>query len=679
MALPVPKLDTRTWEELTTEARTLLPRLAPDWTDHNLHDPGITLMELLAWLSELLLFRVDRVSPAMRRAFLRLVGVTPDAAGVAGTAVAFRPVASAVSPTSLPSRTRVGDRAGTTTFETVGALTVAPVWLELGDEGTSRGRLVSSRGGTPVDVSALNAGERPFEPFGPSPEVGDALLLGFERPPVPASGALSLYVWTESWADDADTSRRLAEEWRAAEAECAPRSAGGPWPTREACAEGRAAPPPPPALADPPSWLRHYRARTAWELWTGTAWSELESVVDETRALTLSGRVRLAGAPGHAAGPADARYWLRCRLASGRYDCAPRVRAVAVNAVPARHATTVLAPRPLGTSRGGPCETYDLDEAPIVARSTLLRVTRPDGTPDRPWLEVAEWDESHADDRHYRLDGSVGTIRFGDGRVGRVPAAGSSIDVVRYAAGGGPSGNVPARRLVRVVGPSPAVLDVVQPFPALGGSPPERLDRAHGRALDRLAAPARAVTAVDLEALALETPGIPIARAAALPARHPDHPCLPAPGVVTIVVLPRCGDPPAPSPELLEAVRRYLGRRRPLTTEVHVVGPEYVPLVVSATMRVRRPARDVAAAAQRALDRLFDPLWGGQDGKGWPLGRDVVESEVLAVLDAVPGVVFTRDLRFSTAGDAEQRCGTLSLCGIQLVDSKTHRLDVVEE
>jgi predicted phage baseplate assembly protein len=482
----------------------------------------------------------------------------------------------------------------------------------------------------------------------------------------------------ESWADDAETSRRLAEEWRAEEAECAARRPRGPWPTPKECADGRAAPPPAPVIGEPPPWLRHYLVRTAWEFWTGTAWSELESVVDETRALTLSGRVLLAGAPGHAVGPTDARYWLRCRLAAGGYDCPPRVRGVAANAVPARHATTVLAPRQLGTSRGGPVETFDLGEAPIVAGSTLLRVTAPDGTPDRPWREVAEWDETHADDRHYRLDAAAGTIRFGDGRIGRVPAAGLSIDVVRYAVGGGPSGNVPARRLVRVVGPSPAALDVVQPFPALGGSPPERLDRAHGRALDRLAAPARAVTAADLETLALETPGSPIARAATLPGRHPDHPCLPAPGVVTVVVLPRCGDPPAPSPELLAEVRRYLGRRRPLTTELHVVGPDYVSLVVSATLRVRRPAGDVAAAAQRALDRLFHPLSGGQDGKGWPLGRDVVESEVLAVLGAVPGVVFTRDLRFSTASGAEHRCGTLSLCGTQLVDSKTHRLDVEE-
>ena len=53
MPLPLPDLDTRTWGDLVDEARALIPRYAPDWTDHNLHDPGMTLIDLLAWLVEM--------------------------------------------------------------------------------------------------------------------------------------------------------------------------------------------------------------------------------------------------------------------------------------------------------------------------------------------------------------------------------------------------------------------------------------------------------------------------------------------------------------------------------------------------------------------------------------------------------------------------------------------------
>jgi len=90
MPLPMPVLDNRTWTELIAEGRALIPNASRKWTDHNAHDPGITLMELFAWLSEMLIFRLDRVSPAKVRAFLRLVGVTPRPPLVASTVIALR-------------------------------------------------------------------------------------------------------------------------------------------------------------------------------------------------------------------------------------------------------------------------------------------------------------------------------------------------------------------------------------------------------------------------------------------------------------------------------------------------------------------------------------------------------------------------------------------------------------
>jgi hypothetical protein len=73
MPIPLPNLDDRTYAELTEQARALLPRLDPGWTDHNVSDPGITLVELLAWLTEMLLFQVNEVPPANTEAFLALL------------------------------------------------------------------------------------------------------------------------------------------------------------------------------------------------------------------------------------------------------------------------------------------------------------------------------------------------------------------------------------------------------------------------------------------------------------------------------------------------------------------------------------------------------------------------------------------------------------------------------
>src|SRR5690348_5382292 len=77
MPLPLPDLDTRRWADLVEEARAMIPRYAPRWTDHNVHDPGVTLIEMLAWLVEQDVYQLNRVPESHRRKFLALVGITP--------------------------------------------------------------------------------------------------------------------------------------------------------------------------------------------------------------------------------------------------------------------------------------------------------------------------------------------------------------------------------------------------------------------------------------------------------------------------------------------------------------------------------------------------------------------------------------------------------------------------
>jgi hypothetical protein len=73
MPIPLPNLDDRTYAELTAEAQALIPSLDPAWTNHNPSDPGIVLVELLAWLTEMLLFQVNEIPPANTEKFLKLL------------------------------------------------------------------------------------------------------------------------------------------------------------------------------------------------------------------------------------------------------------------------------------------------------------------------------------------------------------------------------------------------------------------------------------------------------------------------------------------------------------------------------------------------------------------------------------------------------------------------------
>ena len=73
MPLPLPNLDDRTYNDLLEEARALIPSLYPEWTDHNPTDPGIILIELFAWLTEMTIYHLNRVPDASYIAFLRLL------------------------------------------------------------------------------------------------------------------------------------------------------------------------------------------------------------------------------------------------------------------------------------------------------------------------------------------------------------------------------------------------------------------------------------------------------------------------------------------------------------------------------------------------------------------------------------------------------------------------------
>jgi hypothetical protein len=73
MPIELPNLDDRTYEDLVQEALTLIPSYAPDWTNYNPSDPGITLIELFAYLSEMLIYRLNRVTDDNQYTFLKLL------------------------------------------------------------------------------------------------------------------------------------------------------------------------------------------------------------------------------------------------------------------------------------------------------------------------------------------------------------------------------------------------------------------------------------------------------------------------------------------------------------------------------------------------------------------------------------------------------------------------------
>src|SRR5688572_30478809 len=90
-----PKLDDRTYNDLVAEALRLIPRYCPEWTDHNPSDPGITILELSAWMTEILLYRLNRVPEKNYVAFLNMLGITMRPAQPARALISFKLVEGA--------------------------------------------------------------------------------------------------------------------------------------------------------------------------------------------------------------------------------------------------------------------------------------------------------------------------------------------------------------------------------------------------------------------------------------------------------------------------------------------------------------------------------------------------------------------------------------------------------
>ncbi|WP_328432581.1 baseplate J/gp47 family protein [Streptomyces sp. NBC_00453] len=758
MPVHPPVLDTRRWPDLVAEARALIPLVAPRWTDQNVSDPGIALLELLAWHVDADMYRAGRTTDRLLRKLLALIGhpprgPRPATAVLAVTGDPARPVELPSGLVLSASRPASDGREARPSLRLTTLHPLRPTGAALTMAGVEDGTAEDSRytTGWTDHTAALTVGV-PYPALGPDPGPGAALVLGLDRE-LPAGTRLSLHIGI-------DQGRYRGDGTAAAGQDDGPETA-------------------------------HHDAGTVWEVRRGDAWQHLDAadVVDGTRALTRGAGVRLhftQPLTPEALGVLPERAWIRCRQDHGRHDAAPLLTGITVDAVRAELAETAVGSftvaagvTPLGNPLPEPPALATLtlsvdargrvrglrlgaaaEEGPLVR---VLDWQRPeedsegrlvveavvagvgDGTPEQRfalpvegtvpddraevWLcspdltarrvtLVPDLDASGRSDRHAVLDSSTGVLTFGDGRHGAVPEAGETVLAICSA---GAASGVPAPGLRWLLEPGPRNQALLGRPPApgdptgtlavapTGGAGPEdaaaaaaRAERAvwvHERLCEALAAagassldeldrdlivgldvPERAVTLADFERCALATPGTCIARARAFAETDSRLPGHRAAGCVTVVIVPELPQTrPEPSAGLLDAVRSWLDARRTVGTRVLVTGPRYVRVAAQVTA-VLRPGADRAAttrAAVAALDRFLHPVTGGPRADGWPFGRDVHRSEVMQVLDEVPGVDHITALTLgTTAGD--RRHSGVPVPADGLVVPGAHTFDIAE-
>jgi predicted phage baseplate assembly protein len=303
----------------------------------------------------------------------------------------------------------------------------------------------------------------------------------------------------------------------------------------------------------------------------------------------------------------------------------------------------------VGESDGTADQTMQLPAPSVEPESLELQVEDAAAGAYVGWRRTDDLNTAGRDDRVYQLDAEAGTVRFGDGVRGRIPGAGMRVRVERMRAGGGAAGNLPAGSISKATGSTiegqQARLEAVQPLPTEGGADAETLADAERRIPQLFRHRNRAVTADDYRHLAAEAPGVRAGRVEVLPRFKPHQRRAGVPGVVSVMVLPhkelRQAPNPRPDRPFLERVHAHLDALRPVTTELYVIGAEYVPLGLAASIQLADGAgRDATVYAVREALRAY--LWplapGGPAGEGWPLGRRVSDRELEVVIARVAGV-----------------------------------------
>ena len=671
MPLPLPNLDDRRWADLVEEGRALIPLYAPEWSDHNASDPGITLVELFAWLAEMGIYQLNQIPAANRKKFLKLVGIEPKPPRPARTVLTFV-LTNGTTAAYLPTGTEaegVDPFGQTTRFRTRQDLNVVPARLRT---------LQSNDGRNFTDLTRLYGQGKPIPVFGDDPRPGAAFYVGLDTS-LPVQQPVTFYLMFNENAGEEERQKVIEQ----AQHRCCASD------TLTSCANALPAP-----KQHAPSVLpAHHCVRTVWEFRAGENWRTLSvsrgEVMDDTRSFTLDGAViiKLPAniVPSKLGWDDQELFYVRCRFVAGVYDVAPRLKRLDLNAVPARQAVAPDLPvtfyldgntrqgEQLGMGTASPFQQVLTSQHPVV-QSSLQLFTVTNGNAEQ-WLLCPDFDASKPEDRHFLFDPTSGAITFGSGDKGRVVPQGALI-VANYLATRAEAGNAASGTINRTAA---ARVKVTNHLDATDGAAAETLPEAAARAVKLLNSPTRAVTLKDYEWFAQNTPGTHIARVAAKANVHPAFPYLSAPGVTTVCVLPSLpADRPMPSSGLLRAVSAHLRSKRVLGSRVEVCGPTYFEVTVQARIRARRGTSSVSLQQRitAALDTFFHPINGGPQKAGWPFGREVYRSEVMVVIDQTEGVDHVISLTL-LAGDGIPQCGNICVGLMGLVASGPHRIEVV--
>src|SRR6185503_9123898 len=699
MPLQIPSIDDRRYQDLLNEALARIPVHNPEWTNFNKSDPGVTILELFAFLTENLLYRANQIPERNRRKFLQLLGVPLQPASSAQGLVSFE--SKSFETITLNSGLEV--RAGQVPFRTDHGLDVLPVEAAVyykkkivspDTAVTDYYKLLyaSYKGQPPNDADIQLYQSVPIDG-----REGNEVAIGQDA--TDRSAWIALMVRASDKPDDDTEAAKEALRNKIRDAIASKTISLGIVPAIEAATRvlapgGTANPEGEPLLqylipnvrsdgllpTEPTQRVPQYRPLVASP--RGNV-LETPGVVEIT--LPSAAEVKLwsnldpleQGVADFPPSLEDSRLndrvitWLRIQASPG---VGARLLCIGINTVGVTqraHITNELLPD--GT--GAPDQLLVLSRKPVIPKSVLLTVSPP-ASDTQTWQEVDDLLSAGPEvpvpdlrlppgaapvpplpSEVYVVDAESGQIKFGDGLRGKRPPAGAKLRA-SYDYGVGSAGNVAAAS-INSSPALPAGIKVTNPVRTWGGTEAEQVIDGEKQIARYLQHRDRLVSADDFATITMRTPGVDIGRVEVLPAFNPElvpNEAGDAPGAVTLLIIPR-NDPKQPDAPVADAICRYLDPRRLVTTEIYLRGAVYKPVWISvginivagvATAEVREAVKRAlldflapivsATGLTDSLTSLTTPAYASAQ-KGWPLSKAVTARELLAVASRVSGVL----------------------------------------
>jgi predicted phage baseplate assembly protein len=630
-----PNLFERRYSDLVQLGRSRLPSYAPAWTDHNVHDPGITLIELLAWLAEAQLYSLSRTRRDERRAYAALVGVEPHGPRPARGLI-WPDHDDPESPATAVTRGLIIE-AGT-----VAALTKnetpefrarhRQVWIPARIDGLDT-RLAN--GSLINQLPANQRGGPAFQPFGPD-EGRDAVL----RMSLAATGRSPLF------EPERPKDARLIIGVRADQG-----TAG----SDETDAAFAASPVEVTFVADGERVrLPVKEDSTGGMLRTGALVLDV-SAVETTPASAL----------------------LEFRAPSG-FERAPRLIRIEPNVIPIiqrREVTTEF--QSVGTRL--PDQAFDLDTPGLEFEpgSDPVRVEILQGGAFERWLKTDRLDDCGPDDKNFELDTVAARISFGNGVNGAILPA-NTTGRATYSVNDGQAGNIAANRKWVVRGfDSPFG---VNPDPTFGGEDASGWleQRRDARRAIRMSHPL--VSASDFEEAAKLLPGMEVGRAWLVPPSDGDL----ATGTMRLIAMRarqttvETGGIPE-TPRWLASIRERLTSRLPLGSRLLVVAPRYVEFTIATTLEAepRKDPQDVCRNASAELTQRLALVAGSQGALQRPFGLPVSRRDLVAWLQHLPDVRLVRELTIRVPGRGSVETVDVPKSGLPRFDLQHSTIEAV--